>query len=94
MSSVHGYLPALATLFVAIALHWALLNVFGTAFFAGVMFLYVTAIVVGGWCGYGPGLLIVLLVFSVPGYLFAPNYSIRNVSLSALGVCLSSISDD
>lgn len=82
---VQGYAPAVAGFLAAIALHWILLNVFGTVFFAAVMFLYVAAIVVGGWCGYGPGILVVLLVFSVPGYLFAPNFSVRNTSLSALG---------
>ena len=86
ISSVHGYVPALVTFVAAIALHWILLNVFGAVSFAVVMFLYVTAIVVGGWCGYGPGILVVLLVFSVPGYLFAPSHSLRRINLSALGV--------
>jgi signal transduction histidine kinase len=88
LSRVQGYVPALATFAAAIAVHWILLNVLGGAFFAGVMFLYVTAIVIGGWCGYGPGILIVLLVFLIPGYLFSPNYSLRSISLSAVGVSL------
>jgi len=86
ISSVEGCVPALTTFVAAIAIHWVALHVFGTASFAVVMFLYVTAIVVGGWCGYGPGILIVLLVFSVPGYLFARSYSIHNINLSALAV--------
>ena len=86
VSGVHGYVPALVTFVAAIALHWTLLHIFGRVSFAVVMFLYVTAIVVGGWCGYGPGILIVLLVFAAPGYLFAARYSIRGISLSALGV--------
>ncbi len=88
ISDVHGYVPALATFFTAVALHWILLKLFGTVFFAGVMFLYVAAIVVGGWCGYGPGVVVVLLVFSVPGFLFSPSYSIRNISPSAVGVSI------
>jgi signal transduction histidine kinase len=88
ISSVQGYLPALATFAAAIAIHWVALHVFGTVTFAVVMFLYVTAIVVGGWCGYGPGILTVLLVFSVPGYLFGRGHSVHNISASALGVSL------
>lgn len=85
-SGVQGYAPAIATFLTAIALHWILLHFLGPLFFAGVLFLYVSAIIIGGWCGYGPGILVVLLVFTVPGYLFAPNYSIRNISPSALAL--------
>jgi signal transduction histidine kinase len=88
ISGVQGYVPPLATFVTAIAIHWVAVHVFGAVSFAVVMFLYVTAIVVGGWCGYGPGILIVLLVFSVPGYLFARNHSIHNISVSALGASL------
>ncbi len=88
MSSVQGFGPALATFCAALALHWLFLHVFGPLFFAGVLFLYVATIIVGGWCGYGPGILIVLLVFTIPGYLFAPTYSLRSISPSALGVSI------
>jgi signal transduction histidine kinase len=88
ISRVHGYVPALAAFATAIAVHWIALHVFGTVSFAVVMFLYVTAIVVGGWCGYGPGILTVLLVFLVPAYLFGRSHSIHNMSASALGGAL------
>lgn len=76
---VHGYVPALITLAAAICLNLIFKAVFG-ANFAGIFFIYILAIIIGAWCGYGPGIMMVLLVAAGVPYLVTPKFSIRNVN--------------
>jgi PAS domain S-box-containing protein len=87
VSRLHGYTAALAALAAAMALHYLCILVFREEC-AGIFFVYLAAILIGGWCGYGPGILIVLLVVAGVPYLFEPGFSISEVNLAGLAVLL------
>ncbi|MGH9666603.1 MAG: sensor histidine kinase [Bryobacteraceae bacterium] len=84
-SRIHGYLPALAALALAMALHSICLYVFGNNS-AAIFFVYLTAILIAAWCGYGPGLLVVALVAAVVPFLFIPTFSLAKINRGGVTV--------
>lgn len=87
ISRVHGFLPAFAAFFSALALHWLFVLLFGQNF-AGIFFVYLAAMIIAGWCGYLPGATVVLVVAILPSFLFKPNFSIRDINPSGVVVLL------
>ena len=87
LSRFHGYLPAFGAFLVALALHWVFVALIGQNF-AGIFFVYLAAMLIGGWCGYLPGLIVVLLVVIVPPWLFTPDWSPRNINPSGVSILL------
>lgn len=79
LGDVRGYGPALAGLGIAVALHFFLREILSQNSPA-IFFLYLCAVVMGGWCGYGPGLLVVLLTVTAVPFLMVPDFSIRKLN--------------
>ncbi len=86
-SRVHGSLPAFGGLAGAMALHYLFRVVFGQNF-AGIFFVYLAAMIFAAWCGYLPGILVVLSVSMGVPYLFTPHFSLASVNFSGLAVLL------
>jgi signal transduction histidine kinase len=86
-SRIHGALPAFGALAGAIGLHYLFRIAFGQNF-AGIFFVYLAAMIFAGWCGYVPGILVVLSVAAGVPYLFKPNFSITDVNFSGVAVLL------
>ncbi|HWB86536.1 MAG TPA: ATP-binding protein [Bryobacteraceae bacterium] len=85
ISELHGYLPALIAFATAIALHALFTRVLGASF-AGIFFVYLAAMLIASWCGYGPGLLVVALTaFGLP-YAMRPHFSLHDVSMGGVAV--------
>src|SRR4051794_25611305 len=90
ISRVTGYLPALAGLAVAIGFQFLSVSLTGRNL-AGLFFVYLATILVAAWCGYGPGILVVLLVAGGVPFLFRPDFSLRKIDPSGV-VMLSMVS--
>ena len=86
-SRIHGALPAFCALAGAIGLHYLFRAAFGQNF-AGIFFVYLAAMIFAGWCGYIPGILVVLVVAGGVPYLFKPHFSITDVNFSGVAVLL------
>ena len=80
-TKLRGYVPALIALAVAIALHFIFQAAFGRTF-VGIRFAYLIAILIGGWCGYGPGVLVVTVVLLPVVYFSSPNFSLRQINFN------------
>lgn len=78
-SRLHGYVPALAALGSAMALHALCLYVLGNNS-AAIFFVYLTAILIAAWCGYGPGLLVVALTLAAVPFVFIPKFSLAKIN--------------
>src|SRR5688500_19471209 len=78
-SDIQGYLPALLGLTAAIVLHYGFLKLLDQNF-AGIFFVYLMAILVAAWCGYGPGIVVVALVVAAVPFLFQPNFSLSKIN--------------
>jgi len=85
LSKVHGYIPALTTLLLAIGLHFACAQVFGPRF-RGMILIYVVTMLIAGWCGYGPGLLTAVLIVTVVPYLFTPHFTLAKTNFNTLAM--------
>jgi PAS domain S-box-containing protein len=66
-------------------LHFTFASTVGLRSF-GIYFLYVSAILVASWRGYGPGLFVFLLSVAVIPYAYRPDFSHRH--LDPVGVCV------
>ena len=86
---LRGYVPALAALGIALVVHSLALAAVGPDWL-GVFpfFLYLLAFLIASWCGYGPGLLVTLLITCGMPYLFKPAFSIRTVDLGGVTIFL------
>jgi PAS domain S-box-containing protein len=73
-----GYLPALAALAIATAVHMALRATIGINS-AGVTFVYLVALLISAWCGFGPGYLTLFLGIAVVPYLYRTNFSLDKI---------------
>ncbi len=82
---LRGYIPALGALALAILVHYACIPLFGPNF-AGIFFIYLMAMLIAAWCGYGPGLLVVLIVAAGLPFLFKPGFSLDQVNLGGVFV--------
>jgi PAS domain S-box-containing protein len=86
---LEGYLPALAAFVAAIALHGLAVSLVGSKVVGAFAFsLYVVTLLVAAWCGYGPGILVTLLITCFMPYLFKPGFSVRHVDIGAVTVFL------
>src|SRR4051812_25532781 len=76
-SRLQGYFPALGAFLMAMVVHSTAIVLFGPAI-SGTFpfFLYLLAFLIAAWCGYGPGLLVTILITCGMPYLFKPNFSI------------------
>jgi two-component system, cell cycle sensor histidine kinase and response regulator CckA len=68
-----GYLPGLIAFVIAFAIHIAVLK-WVTVLAAFVIALYLLVLVYSAWHGYGPGILAVVLVFTVVPYFTRANW--------------------
>ena len=73
-----GYVPALAALALATALHLALALTTGISS-SGATFLYVVALLISSWYGFGPGYLVLFLGIAAVPYLYRENFSISKI---------------
>jgi light-regulated signal transduction histidine kinase (bacteriophytochrome) len=85
---VRGFIPAFASFAIALAFHWVFHYFFGTNF-PGIFFVYLLSLLFAAWCGYVPGLAIVLLIATIPNFLFRKNFTYADISGS--GVLVLSI---
>src|SRR3954452_1816649 len=90
-STLHGYVPALGALALATAVHFLCYATVGIGL-AGIFFIYLMAVLIAAWCGYGPGLLVLFIGLLVLPYAYRPNFSIRKldaaVPIVMVMVCL------
>ena len=86
---LQGYFPALGAFLLAMALH-TLASLLFTPHVVGTLafFFYLLAFLTAAWCGYGPGLLVTILITCAMPYLFKPGFSIRTVDLGGVTVFL------
>lgn len=82
---LRGYIPALSALALGILVHYACIPLFGPNF-AGIFFIYLMAMLIAAWCGYGPGLVVVLIVATGLPFLFKPGFSLDQVNLGGVFV--------
>ena len=69
---------AIAVLSLATALHLALRSTIGMSS-SGATFLYVLALLISAWIGFGPGCLTLFLGIAVVPYLYRPNFSVAKI---------------
>ena len=82
-----GYRPALITLVVVVGLGWSFSRLFGPTF-PGLFFIYLMALLAGAWWGYGPGIVVTLLIVYAAPYSYKPSFTARQVPLSGVAVFL------
>ena len=88
-SRLHGYIPALGVFVLAMVLHSLGVILFGSKLPGTVpFFLYLLAFLTASWCGYGPGVLVTILITCGMPYLFKPNFSIRAVDVGGVVIFL------
>lgn len=88
-SRLRGYVPALAVFILAMVLHSAAVILFGPKLpGAFPFFLYLLAFLTAAWCGYGPGLLVTVLITCGMPYLYKPDFSIRTVDVGGVTIFL------
>jgi signal transduction histidine kinase len=78
-----AYVPGLGVLGFGMLLHYLSIRAVGHTIEA-TFFIYILAILIGAWYGYGPGLLIAFLVSAVLPFLFRPGFSLGQINLVAL----------
>lgn len=91
-SRLDGYKPALLCLAMTCAFQWAVVSYLGGDNASGwIGFAYLMTLFISGWCGYGPGVLVVLLAVGVIPFFFRPDFSLSRINLtnSSLFILLS-----
>src|SRR5688500_5278863 len=86
-SRLRGYSPALMSLGVAVIAHLLLHFTIGITS-AGIVFVYLSALLIASWCGYGPGGLILFLAVFVLPYFYRSNFSPGRVDKVTLFVLI------
>jgi PAS domain S-box-containing protein len=84
---LQGYVPALISIAIAALLHLLFSRLISPTF-PGILFAYVLAMLIGAWCGYGPGAVVVLLSVAGIPFLAKPGFSLSQVSPGGLTVLL------
>jgi hypothetical protein len=88
-SRPRGYVPALAGFILAMVVHSAAVILFGPKLPGAFPFFpYLLAFLTAAWCGYGPGLLVTILITCGMPYLFKPGFSIRTVDVGGVTIFL------
>lgn len=87
LATVRGYAPALILTTVATALTWLLLRVSPKNGW-GVFFMLL-CLLAGGWFGYGPGIVVVALLFTAIPWVLQPKYSFHQINPTSLAVTLA-----
>jgi PAS domain S-box-containing protein len=86
---LQGYLPAVGAFILAMGLHALASFLFGPRPLGTFpFFLYLLAFLTAAWCGYGPGLLVTILITCGMPYLFKPGFSIRTVDVGGVTIFL------
>ena len=86
---LQGYFPALGAFLLAMVLHTLASLLVGRPLLGAFpFFLYLLAFLTAAWCGYGPGLLITILITCGVPYLVKPGFSIRTVDLGGVAIFL------
>src|SRR5438132_8247633 len=81
-SEVGRYVRALLAVVIAIALTYAISYAVGGRF-RGIVLIYLVALMVAAWNGYGPGIAsFIVVVFFVPR-LFNPNFTAAQINPAA-----------
>jgi hypothetical protein len=76
---LYGYIPALAAFALAGGLHYCFLRILGQKF-AGIFFVYLMAMLIAAWCGYGPGLVVIALTLALPNIGAISNYRLIDLT--------------
>ncbi|HYZ83461.1 MAG TPA: ATP-binding protein [Bryobacteraceae bacterium] len=84
---LRGYVPALAAYALATFLHFLCVRLIAPNF-PGLFFVYLCTILIAAWCGYGPGIVVCLLVVVATRYGFKPGFSWRQVDPIGLAMLL------
>ena len=85
---LQGYFPALGAFLLAMALHTLASLLFTPHVVGTLAFFLFVGVLTAAWCGYGPGLLVTILITCGMPYLFKPGFSIRTVDLGGVTVFL------
>jgi PAS domain S-box-containing protein len=86
---LRGYFPALGAFLLAMVLHTLASLLVGRPLLGPFpFFLYLLAFLTAAWCGYGPGLLVTILITCGVPYLFKPGFSIQTVDVGGVGIFL------
>ncbi len=84
-----GFGPAFTALAIAVALVFPARAFLGPASGAVIFFLYLAAVLIASWCGYLPGIAVVLTLAVPVQYLVNPAFTIRKTNLPMLVVVLA-----
>src|SRR6185369_6827016 len=77
-SRLQGYLPAFCALVVAAVAHYLCHITIGITP-AGIFFVYLMAVLISAWCGYGPGLLVLFLALVVLPFGYRQDFSVKRI---------------
>lgn len=88
LAGAHGFFPALTVFVMALGLHWVALALFGNNAGAAIFCVYLCAMMVGAWCGYGPGVVVTLLLVVLPSWLLKPGWTYRELNPAGVVVLL------
>jgi hypothetical protein len=80
-------MPALIVMGLGMVLHLTSLAVLGRGLEV-TFFVYLLAMLLGAWCGYGPGLLVTFLVIVPFPFLFRPGFTFSQINFIGLA-CFS-----
>jgi signal transduction histidine kinase/ActR/RegA family two-component response regulator len=90
LTGVRAYAPAMAILAAGMLFHYVSLQGFPRLAEAS-FFIYMSAMLVGAWLGFGPGVLVTFLVICVLPFLFRPGFTAAQINLIGLA-CLTLMS--
>lgn len=83
------YVPALLITGGVVAVSWLLVQLFGMRSVAiYLLLLFLAGILGAAWFGYGPGILVTLLLCLPAMYLLVPHYSVRQTKWTVMAVLL------
>jgi PAS domain S-box-containing protein len=84
-SLLHGYTPALIAIGIATVLHYIFVHTVGPKF-AGILFVYIMAMLIAAWCGYGPGILVVIVIVAGLPFVYKSDFALNQVHPGGLAV--------
>ena len=83
-SRLHGYTPPLLAIGLGMCFNYLSNVLFGPGF-VGLFFVWLMIILIGAWCGYGPGLFTVFWVAVGVPFFFKPGFSLGQVNPWGIG---------
>jgi signal transduction histidine kinase len=76
---LRGFAPAIGAFGTAVLIHIICFKLFGASF-TGIFFVYLAAMIAAAWCGYLPGMLIVLAATIGLPFLLRPDFSFKTIN--------------